>query len=435
MASVEQVARWTSRLSGPLIDRILKALSSSKKTHNFIKHLERKRIRSIQNLKRILIIPDINIGDAVLTQSFISPLKKAFPHLDLSYVYQHRAGPLVQANPHINHHFPLFKALGFPSEEDRRNLIKLIVQHDFDLIFNFSPYFSKNMFKHSSSKVIYPLRFIGNVIQAYASESQKAQIVFQMNRFANELLEEISPEIKFTPNPNFSGPFLYATEQLFQKTQRTLESLNIKPHTCKVFFNPDTSSSYTFIPFPFQLALLKGLLSQDNITLIMNRGFVFKDIEKKLIQALPSPLREKVMVIPGNTPIDVYAGLTDHWDVFISGDTAPLHLAAAKKIIVDSGQKFRNSTAVIGIFGATSGKIYGYDSFSSGYLPSSQDAPARAFEGSPSCKNLTCIDKIFKNCPEIRCFKGLKPAEVIDYIRGRFSFWEAETRTDGDVRD
>jgi ADP-heptose:LPS heptosyltransferase len=123
-----------------------------------------------------------------------------------------------------------------------------------------------------------------------------------------------------------------------------------------------------------------------------------------------------VTVIPKETPIDVYAALTDHSDVFITGDTAPLHIAASKKIIVDSDRSFRNSTAVVGIFGATSSKIYGYDSFSQEHIPAPQKAPAKVFEEFPGCKNLTCIDKIFKACPVVKCFDGLEPESIIEYV-------------------
>lgn len=423
MISLEHITRLTSKISAPFLDRSLKTLASSKRINNFLKRSEFKRLQKIDKLKRILIIPDINIGDAVITQSFVSPLKSIFSDIEINYVYQREAHPLIKANPHINRHFPIFRSFGFPSKRDRKRLKNIIEKYDFDLIFNFCPYFSVNVFKAANSSVIYPITLIANVIQAYASNNDKAQIAFQLNKFANELIGKFPSDIapKAKSGMNFSGNHLYSTQQLCTKTRKIMDKLKINPHAKNILFNPDTASPYTFIPLKFQLELLKGILSNKELTVLMNCGFIFKDIEKRLLKETPFPLRKRIVVIPRDTPIDVYAALIDNSDMFISGDTGPLHIAAANKVIVNSDTHFRNSTAVVGIFGATSAKIYGYDSFSNEYLPASQDAPSKTFEGFPSCKNLTCIDKIFKKCPEVRCFDGLEPDPVICYIQNYLS--------------
>jgi len=419
MTHFEHLARLTSRISSSFLDRILKALSTNKRFNNFLKKLETKRLCNMDKLKRILVIPDINIGDAIITQSFISPLKNIFPDIKISYVYQRKAYHLIKANPYIDKHFPLFKSFGYPSKRDRKSLKNLIEKYDFDLIFNFCPYLSINNLKSANSTVIYPIRFITNIIQAYASDSDKAQIVFQLNRFANELIEEFPSDIKSRDKPklDFSGNHLYATQQLYTKTKKIMEKLRIDSHAKKILFNPDTASKYTFIPFKFQLALLKGILSQKNLTLLLSPGYIFKGIEKKLLKKIPSHMRKKIVVIPREIPIEAYPTLIDDSDMFITGDTGPLHIAAARKVIVNSNNHFRNSTAIVEIFGATSAKIYGYDSFSDEYLSASQNAPSKTFEGFPTCKNLTCIDKIFKKCPEVNCFEGIETKEVIEYIQ------------------
>lgn len=423
MIHVEHLARLTSKISAPFLDQTLKALSSNKKINNFLKRLEIKHLHKIDKPKRILIIPDINIGDAIITQSFISPLKYFFPDMEISYVYQSKAYPLIKANPYVDRHFPLFRNLGFPSKRDCKDLKNIIERYDFDLIINFCPYLSNHNFKSTDSSVINPLRFIANIIRDYASDSRKAQIAFQMNKFAKELIDEfpsyIRPETK--PRIKFSENHLFTTQQLCKKTRKAMDELNINTRAKKILFNPDTASPYTLIPLKFQLELIKGILSRKNVTLLLNCGFIFKGIEKKILNEIPPSLRNKIVVIPRDIPIDVYAALIDNSDIFITGDTGPLHIAAAKKIIVNSDNHFRNSTGVIGIFGATSAKIYGYDSFSDEYLSASQAAPSKVFEAFPACKNLTCIDKIFKKCPEVRCFDGLEPEQVIDYVQNYLS--------------
>ncbi len=420
MISLEQTARMIANLSSPFVHHALKALASSKTVNHILKKAEAYRLRKIRRLHRILVVSDMNIGDAVIVQSFITSLKAAFPYLKISYIYQHKALPLIRANPFIEEHFPFFRNIGFPCKKDIRILKNTIKKNDFDLIFNFCPYFPHWLFKNSDSIVLYPLRLIMEIIRAYDSNNCRAHLAFQLDKFSNDISEKIPCDEKASPDieNNFSIPHIFTTKKLQTKAKRVMDKLKILAQSKKIFFNPDSSSRYTLIPMKFQVKLLKGLLSQEELDLlILNCGFTFKDIENQILNEISSSQRKKIIVIPKNIGIDVYAALIDNMDVFISADTGPLHIAAAKKYIINSNNSFKNSTAIIGIFGATSAKIYGYDSSSSEYFPSAQNAPSKIFEGCPACKNLTCIDKIFKNCQEIKCFEGLEPEPVVDYVR------------------
>jgi ADP-heptose:LPS heptosyltransferase len=244
-----------------------------------------------------------------------------------------------------------------------------------------------------------------------------------MSKFAEELIGNLisSPEKGNTKKKDFYHNCFYTTQSLFLKAQKIIKKLNISPKFKKVFLNPDTSCAYTRIPLRIQKDLLKGILANPDSHVFLNCGFTFPGIEKELVREIPSSCKDRVTIIPKDTPIDVYAAITDYTDIFITGDTAPLHIAASKKIIVDSHLRFQNSTAVVGIFGATSSKIYGYDSFSKEHIAAPQKAPSKVFEVFPECKNLTCIDKIFKACPEVKCFDGLEPESIIEYVNSYLS--------------
>jgi ADP-heptose:LPS heptosyltransferase len=423
MLSRDQILRPISRISSPFIDRTLKRLSFSEKLNHFLKKRNSKKLLQIGRLKKVLIIPDINIGDAMICQSFIAPLKKVFPEIEISYIYQQRASPLVCTNPDIDEHFPLFRSIGYPSVKDFANLRNLLKGFHFDLIFNLNPYFTSKHFREARAPVIYPSRLISNIIRDYTSEGSEAHISLQMSKFAEELIETLvsNPAKVGKKNKDIFYNRFYTTQNLLCKAQAVIKKFNIKSDSKKVFLNPDTSCAYTRIPIEIQKDLLKGILTNQETHILMNCGFTFQGIEKDLLSVLPSSCSERITVIPKDTPIDVYAALIDHSDVFITGDTAPLHIAAAKKIIVDSELRFRNSTAVVGIFGATSSKIYGYDSFSSDHIAAPQDAPSKVFEVFPECKNITCIDKIFKACPKVKCFEGLEAERIVDYVNSYLS--------------
>jgi ADP-heptose:LPS heptosyltransferase len=418
MYSAEQLTRQLIRISSPVLDRAVKRLSFNKKLNRFLKKRNAKKLLQIGRLKKVLVIPDINIGDAMICQSFIAPMKKTFPDIEISYIYQKSASPLVCTNPDIDEHFPLFRSIGYPSDKDFASLRNLLKGFRFDLIFNLNPYFASKHFRSVRSPVIYSTRLISNVIRNYTSDGSEAHISLHMSKFADELIETLvsNPKKRGKKQQDFHHNCFYTTQSPFLKAQRIVKKLNINSSSKKVFLNPDTSCAYTRIPLGIQKELLKGILANPGVHVLLNCGFTFQGIEQELLREIPSSMKKRITIIPKETPIDVYAALTDHSDMFITGDTAPLHIAAAKKIIVDSDLSFQNSTAVVGIFGATSSKIYGYDSFSEEHIPAPQKAPSKVFEVFPECKNLTCIDKIFKACPKVKCFDGLKPESIIEYV-------------------
>ncbi|MFQ6070930.1 MAG: glycosyltransferase family 9 protein [Candidatus Aminicenantales bacterium] len=413
-----------SRLSAEGIDLIIKKIASSPHIHNLVKKQEKKKLEKLHHLKNILILGDMNIGDAVNIQSFINPLKHTLPEVNINYIYSQQAYPLVRDHPSIDNHFPVFRSFGLPSRRDYREVRKILKKNRFDLIINLSPFFSQRDLRSEHTAVLMPIRLIGNIISAIASEKEYAHIAYQLSRFANEIGEKIHQDRNNKtglPLP-FQGTFIYLSSEILRRTERIMSQLGIHSRARKILFNPDTSSRFTQIPFSFQLELLKGILPDKNLDqLLLSSGFTFKGIEKRLDAKLPSHLRKKVILIPPTVSIEEYTALIDRCQLFISGDTGPLHLAAARKIVVHAENQCRNSTAVVNIFGATDSRIYGYDSSSGKHLPANQNAPSRVFEGKPRCKNLTCIHKLAKKCSKVRCFEGLEPAQVIDYVRSYLS--------------
>jgi hypothetical protein len=81
-----------------------------------------------------------------------------------------------------------------------------------------------------------------------------------------------------------------------------------------------------------------------------------------------------------------------------------MHLAAARKLSRSGRHDFRNRTAVLSIFGATPARMSGYDSVQPGYLPANQDAPSWSYTAGSPCRNISCLNKIFKTCRFVHCF-------------------------------
>jgi hypothetical protein len=125
-------------------------------------------------------------------------------------------------------------------------------------------------------------------------------------------------------------------------------------------------------------------------------------------------LRKKIAIV-NHIPIDAYGAIIDSCDVFIAGDGGPLHFAATRKLDVD-GKELRNRTAILTVHGATDSRIYGYDSQLPNHTRANQDAPSKVFAAQPSCRNITCVNKWGKFCKTVRCFDGLEPSTISDYV-------------------
>ena len=428
MIQAEKVTRFFTRISPELLDRAIKFLACNRSFHNLLIKSEQKKLKGLNHPEKILVVPDINIGDALILQSFILSVKEYFPGSKIHYIYQHKAFPLIKNNPYITEHFPLFRGKGIPTEKDVRNLIRILHQHRYDLIVNICPYFSPKFFKNHT-RVVHSLRFLSDVIKGYTEDKRKAHIAFHAGHYAAELAGEISGDNEHKNDSSRYNTFIFAGPDLVHRSEKAIRKLNIDPEKTILLFNPDSASLFTFIPIDIQLELLKGILSMEPVEqLLINCGRTFKDIEKSILNSLPVDLKRKIIIIPENIPIDVYSVISDLAEMFISGDTGPMHIAAARKILVGSPGYFNNSTALVEIFGATSSKIYGYDSFSAGHLSPAQNAPAKVFEGNPSCKNLTCIDKIYKRCKQIRCFEGLDCCEILNYIESYLRYRKIESQ-------
>jgi ADP-heptose:LPS heptosyltransferase len=420
MRYIEKSIRIIDRISSPFLDHSLKFLAHRKTLNSFIQSIEDKNIRKLNNPKDFLVVPDINIGDALNHQAFIEKLKQYLPESKIDYIYKKKAFPLIKSNPFIDRHYPLLQSSVTPSSKDLKILTKLLIRNQYDIVFNFCPYLPFSALKYGKAKVIHPIRFMAKIIKASCSEHQKMHVTYQLNQFAKELVHRINSS-RFNEKTSSDSSYtyrLYLSKDVYVRAEKTAEKIGILPNKKTIFFNPDSSSPYTLIPLQMQTQILKAVLSIPSMgQVLMNRGRSYRNIEKKILNKLSEPLKEKVLILPLDTPIDVYAALTDKADIFISADTGPMHISAAKKVITDSEQTFKNQTALIGIFGATPSRLYGYDSFSDKHIDSAQNAPAKSFEGHPSCKNITCIDKAFKNCSEIKCFDGIDPEEIIAYIK------------------
>jgi hypothetical protein len=170
------------------------------------------------------------------------------------------------------------------------------------------------------------------------------------------------------------------------------------------------------------VAFLKALLERmvaGGAFVLVGEGHTDAGVGIRLQDALPPALRARTLSVPASLSAPAYAALLDRVDVFVSGDTGPLHWGAARRISTTGGRPFRNHTTVFSLFGATLPRMSGYDSSAPGFLPAWQDAPSAAILSHAPCQNVTCLNKLHKTCRILRCFEGCSPIPVADAVLAR----------------
>ncbi len=368
---------------------------------------------NLKELKRILVISDLNIGDAVNLQVAVSAIRDYLPDIEIDYLINNKAEGLILGNPDITHLLSILSGSPLPNRSDLDNVKKVIVDGNYDIIFNFCPFFSKKSLKIDKGIFINTTALIYMFLY---NDKTKAinHVLYQVDSLVHSLLSAV---IKLKRKRSFGGTNLYLSDAAVDVARKFLTYAGILDIKSIIMYNPDSTSPFTRIPLSDQVTILKKVLSLSSVKIILlGAGHSIIEIEKMIIDNLSDYERKKICVIPASMPITAYSALIDFADIYLTGDTGPMHIAASYKHSNGGRYKFRNKTAVFSIFGATPSKIYGYDSHSENYFSSNQDAPSYCYTAESLCRNITCINKRAKTCKNVKCFDFLDTKKISDDI-------------------
>ena len=383
----------------------------------------REKPSRVSQPPKILLIVDVCIGDAVLASECLPAIRKSFPHAEIHYVCNKTGGELIEGMPGVQVHNIIQGERGFPTEEDIARLRSLVAVENFSVILNLGPFLSKKALGQSCRMIQLYMPLAAYVIRAWKLNGYR-HISYIARAFVAEFIGPIDPRHSNVDHiGGYSGTLntnsVYLSRDAIASAKEFLDERGISSGNGIVFFNPDATSQFGQIPFEIQTKLLRQIAELKHVSAILiGRAYTNVDIERSLIASLPEVLREKVHIVP-HMPIEAYTALIDASDMFISGDTGPLHISACRKLAWD-GRPLRNKTVVLAIYGATDSRMYGYDSEQPFHAPANQDAPSRSFSAPASCRNITCVNKFGKSCAEVRCFDRLPVDQIFEYIASYF---------------
>ncbi len=384
----------------------------------------RSRIVDTNNVFRrpkILLIVDVCIGDTVLASEGLRTIGQSFPHAELHYVCNKTGGELIEGMPGVQVHNIIKGERGFPTEDDLARLRALVDEEKFSVILNLGPFLSKNALGSKAHMIQLYVPFAAFVFRAWKLNKTR-HISYLSRAFASEFLGTENARNPISDNGSYgklNTNSVYLSKTAIACAKSFLEDGGIRIGSGIVFFNPDATSQFGQIPFEIQATLLRRIAELKSVSAVLiGRAYTSVDIERSLLASLPEVLREKVHIVP-HMPIEAYTALIDASDMFISGDTGPLHISACRKLGED-GRPLRNKTVVLAIYGATDSRMYGYDSEQPFHAPANQDVPSRSFSAPVPCRNITCVNKFGKSCAEVRCFDDLPVDEIFEYIASYF---------------
>ncbi len=317
----------------------------------------------------------------------------------------------LEGHPDVSELWPAFTGSRLPDASDIQNVQEMSVEYD--AVFNFCPFLKTDTFPEKG-KAFHFVSYAADFARNEWKGTGINHIAYQAHRFIYDLFHPLFSVQRARP---FEGPGLFLGPEAIDEARSFIEEKTGPEMWPLVFLNPETASPFTQIPFRYQTALLQGL-TEHPCRILLGEGHSDKGLAEQLVFSLPIWKRNRVITVPAGMPLDAYAALIDWSDVFISGDTGPLHMAAAWKNDRSGKHAFRNRTSIIGLFGATPPRLSGYDSFRWDYLEAEQKSWSRAYQSGSSCRNITCMHKIGKDCDAKGCFQSLDVKRILSDIKG-----------------
>jgi len=391
-------------LGARLLDATVLSVAGSRPVAALSSWRSRGIARRVRGFRRFLVIADVHIGDALIAQPALTALRDFFPDAEIDFAVNGMVAPLVEGLPDAARVLPIFESAELPTAADVAALRDIIRTGRYDLCVNCSAFIAHEDVADPRQPFVDFAAHGAAILRDEKDASQINHFGYEAYRFVRGVLAAVARPVR---EARFPGLRTHYSDAAIDGAARFATSVGLSPTTPVVMYNPDTASRFTMMPFDAQVELLREIIARapTATTILLGAGHSAAGIGERLLAALPAAMQPDVRIVPQTMPLDAYAALIDLADVFVSGDTGPLHLAAARRYPRSGHHQFRNRTAVLSFFGATPPRMSGYDSSRPGYLAANQDAPSFCYQAVSPCRNITCVGKLFKTCVKTRCFE------------------------------
>lgn len=339
--------------------------------------------------QKILIIRLSSLGDIILTTPLIRVLRKRYPDARLDMLTKESFSSLPEETGKID------QSWAFPGNRRfKKKLIKTLARENYDTIIDLQDTFSSRVLvARLNPKKLYRFRRS------------------RLNRWIRIHIPSLRSSLE-TPLPIMLG-YLKAVEPLLVRDDGHGAELTVNPSALVVItqrlakFRAENGLSGNMQPLiiaPGARHLTKTMPADkwvEFLHIARTEGFNFQIIigseaDGLIAKQITEKYQQGILDLTGSTTIPELIALVSTANVLVTGDSAPMHIAAAV------------NTPLVAVFGST--------------VPEFGFAPIRCRHRIIEIKNLTCrpchahgLDK----CPRkhFRCMMDIQPEDIMNAVR------------------
>ncbi len=346
------------------------------------------------NRKRILVIKLSALGDVILSVPSLRALRQKFPDAWISVLIGRKSRKLIRNCPYVN------DTIAYEEETGKNRLghlfktAQLLSKEDFDIVVDLQ-----------NNKTSHLLAFLCGARVRAGHNNRKWSFLLNL-RTRNGAGSSMAPlehqfqVLKLLGVEVFDKRLeLWTEKEEDEKVKSLLESQWVSPSQVIVGINPGSSLRWPTKQWPVEnFAKLCDELARKNIRVIVTGSPEDAPLAERLINLT----RHKPINAVGRTSITELIALARRCRVFISSDSAPMHIAASVH------------TPLVALFGPTDPKRH--------LVP-----PARY---QVFWKEIHCSPCYLRSCPiGLICMKKIGVQEVLDSVL----YFVKENRSAGDL--
>ncbi|MFC1632054.1 lipopolysaccharide heptosyltransferase II [Candidatus Omnitrophota bacterium] len=332
----------------------------------------------VQGSLRILVLKISALGDVILAIPSLRALRERFPHAEISVLVARDFKPILQNCPYINH------ILEFPSEKlkvsELWQITKGLRRADFNIVVDLQNNRKSHLLAYLSAgnrRYGYNNGKLSFLLNHKAKEAKAAISPVEHQARTLRLLgiETVSQDLELWPEEKDR---IWAED--FLKSQQKDKTLPL------VGLNLQASPEWGSKNWPIEnFAELINRLRQSGMQVVITG----KGQQQYLAEKLAALASGNFINAVGQTEILQLASLIKRCDVYITGDSAPLHVAYAMQ------------TPVVALFGPTDPRRH--------TLSSNNQAVIR--------KDVSCSPCYKRNCQQHKCMKEISVEEVFEAVK------------------
>jgi heptosyltransferase I len=346
---------------------------------------------------KILLIRLRLIGDVVFTTPMVRALKRTFPESRLTYVVEQDAAAVVATNPHLSEVIVIPRSRGWRRLRDDVRLARRLRAERFDVVFDLHGGPRSSWLTWATGA---PER-IGYDIKGrrwhYTRTIHRPRDLRPLHSVANqwELLGAMTRWPGTAPDPAIDAVEMPVDPRAAQRIAERLRACAVDERHVITVVHVSAGNPFRRWPEPAFVRLITALASADDRRrVILSSGPSDRQAADRIAEAARTALgpAHAARVLPfGDVDLAELRALIDRSQLFVGGDTGPLHIAAS------------SATPIVGIYGPTLG---------------ARSAPwrdARIPTESVQVEALPCRPCEQRVCEpgDFRCLTRLEPATVI----------------------